>query len=73
MRKDQTLWTTSWDVGFKGLECQDGHAVSAQVCTGVMLHGYPLVKSLCGDLQARPLYLEVAGQTQTSNPKPPIQ
>lgn len=25
-----------------------------QVCTGVMLHGYPLVKSLCGDLQARP-------------------
>ena len=28
---------------------------SAQVCTGVMLHGYPLVKSLCGDLQARAL------------------
>ena len=26
-----------------------------QVCTGVMLHGYPLVKSLCGDLQARTL------------------
>lgn len=22
-----------------------------QVCTGVMLHGYPLVKQLCGDLQ----------------------
>ena len=28
---------------------------SAQVCTGVMLHGYPLVKSLCGDLQVRTL------------------
>lgn len=24
-----------------------------QVCTGVMLHGYPLVKQLCGGLQAR--------------------
>ena len=23
-----------------------------QVCTGVMLHGYPLVKRLCGGLQA---------------------
>lgn len=23
----------------------------AQVCTGVMLHGYPLVKTLCGGLQ----------------------
>ena len=22
-----------------------------QVCTGVMLHGYPLVKQLCGGLQ----------------------
>lgn len=22
-----------------------------QVCTGVMLHGYPLVKQLCGELQ----------------------
>ena len=22
-----------------------------QVCTGVMLHGYPLVKNLCGGLQ----------------------
>lgn len=22
-----------------------------QVCTGVMVHGYPLVKSLCGELQ----------------------
>lgn len=22
-----------------------------QVCTGVMLHGYPLVKTLCGGLQ----------------------
>ena len=22
-----------------------------QVCTGVMLHGYPLVKKLCGELQ----------------------
>lgn len=26
-------------------------AAGAQVCTGVMLHGYPLVKSLCGGLQ----------------------
>jgi hypothetical protein len=25
---------------------------AAQVCTGVMLHGYPLVKHLCGGLQA---------------------
>lgn len=24
-----------------------------QVCTGVMLHGYPLVKTLCGGLQVR--------------------
>ena len=23
-----------------------------QVCTGVMLHGYPLVKNLCAELQA---------------------
>jgi len=27
-------------------------ADTVQVCTGVMLHGYPLVKSLCGELQA---------------------
>lgn len=26
---------------------------TAQVCTGVMLHGYPLVKKLCGGLQVR--------------------
>ena len=26
-------------------------APSPQVCTGVMLHGYPLVKTLCGGLQ----------------------
>jgi dihydropyrimidine dehydrogenase (NADP+) len=26
--------------------------VCLQVCTGVMLHGYPLVKNLCGGLQA---------------------
>lgn len=26
-------------------------ANSVQVCTGVMLHGYPLVKTLCGGLQ----------------------
>ncbi len=25
---------------------------TSQVCTGVMLHGYPLVKTLCGGLQA---------------------
>jgi dihydropyrimidine dehydrogenase (NADP+) len=25
--------------------------VLLQVCTGVMLHGYPLVKNLCGGLQ----------------------
>ena len=24
---------------------------AVQVCTGVMLHGYPLVKQLCGELQ----------------------
>ena len=29
-------------------------ASGAQVCTGVMLHGYPLVKSLCGGLQVLP-------------------
>ena len=23
-----------------------------QVCTGVMIHGYPMVKQLCGELQA---------------------
>ena len=28
-------------------------ALRAQVCTGVMLHGYPLVKQLCAELQAR--------------------
>ena len=27
----------------------------AQVCTGVMLHGYPLVKQLCGELQVMKL------------------
>lgn len=27
-------------------------AQTVQVCTGVMLHGYPLVKTLCGGLQA---------------------
>lgn len=27
-------------------------APSLQVCTGVMLHGYPLIKKLCGGLQA---------------------
>lgn len=26
-----------------------------QVCTGVMLHGYPLVKQLCGSLQVWPM------------------
>ena len=26
-------------------------SIAAQVCTGVMLHGYPLVKNLCGGLQ----------------------
>jgi hypothetical protein len=25
---------------------------AAQVCTGVMLHGYPMIKKLCGGLQA---------------------
>lgn len=29
------------------------HLLSKQVCTGVMLHGYPLVKTLCGGLQVR--------------------
>ena len=29
-------------------------AQTVQVCTGVMLHGYPLVKTLCGGLQVRP-------------------
>lgn len=26
-------------------------ANTVQVCTGVMLHGYPLVKTLCAELQ----------------------
>lgn len=37
-----------------GVLCFDllKHAVLAlQVCTGVMLHGYGLVKQLCGELQ----------------------
>lgn len=32
-----------------GVETGLPHAL--QVCTGVMLHGYPLVKTLCGGLQ----------------------
>ena len=27
------------------------HHAALQVCTGVMLHGYPLIKKLCGGLQ----------------------
>ena len=27
------------------------HPAALQVCTGVMLHGYPLIKKLCGGLQ----------------------
>ena len=30
---------------------QTSPCVRAQVCTGVMLHGYPMVKRLCGELQ----------------------
>ena len=29
------------------------HCCVLQVCTGVMLHGYPLVKKLCAGLQVR--------------------
>lgn len=37
-------------------QCTDGRwrraaSAAAQVCTGVMVHGYPLVKRLCGELQ----------------------
>ncbi len=39
-------------LAFAAATCSSLHPIPPkQVCTGVMLHGYPLVKTLCGGLQ----------------------
>ena len=54
--KSQQPWSLMkriWIVRGLPQSCGQTWFLFAQVCTGVMLHGYPLVKSLCGDLQVR--------------------
>ena len=56
VRTDSSATVHVWQFQATHSCCTARCACMVQVCTGVMLHGYPLVKQLCGELQVRNIF-----------------